>query len=129
MTNTPQVNGWTLAQRLKFARAGAGLDQQQIAEAVGASRPSVSGYERGLTEPSASVFVRWANATGVTLDWLAEGVETEMAPADNGGSQIVRPKGFEPLTFWSVVEPDVDVPIPDTVDELLESFAACAPVA
>ena len=99
MTNTPQMTSWTLAQRLKFARVGAGFDQQEIADRVGASRPSVSGYERGLTEPSASVFVRWANATGVTLDWLAEGVETQKTPTLASEGLAVRPKGFEPLTF------------------------------
>ena len=77
MTYTPVQTTWTLQQRLKFARVGAGLDQQQLADSVGTSRASVSGYERGVAEPSASVFVRWANVTGVTLDWLAEGVSVD----------------------------------------------------
>lgn len=80
MMQEPVQTTWSLAQRLKFARVGAGLDQAVLADKVGAARASISNYERGVAEPSASVFVRWANATGVTLDWLAEGVS-----ADNCG--------------------------------------------
>ncbi|WP_207558377.1 hypothetical protein, partial [Mycobacteroides abscessus] len=35
------------------------------------------------------------------VSWLAEG-EGEQPPEGDGPS-VVRPKGFEPLTFWSVV--------------------------
>ena len=62
------------------------LDQQHIADMLGVARTTVSTWERGETEPSASNFVRWAQITGQPLAWLAEG--------------IVRPKGLEPPTFW-----------------------------
>lgn len=104
----------SLARRIKVARVGADLDQVTLAERVGVSRQTISHWERGGAEPGLTAAVRLALATGVSLDWLAEGVETEMAPAANDGSQAVRPKGFEPLTFWSVVEPAL-VAVPDFV--------------
>jgi transcriptional regulator with XRE-family HTH domain len=76
---------WTLAERLKKARQLAGMEQAQLAEAVGVSRVSISNYELGKTEPTVTTFVLWAEATGATLEWLAEGV--------------VRPEGFEPPTY------------------------------
>lgn len=101
---------WTLVDRLKKSRILADLDQTQIANALGIARNTVSNWETGRSEPSASAFVRWARVTGVSLEWLAEGIaETTTAPAEaravEGG---VRPKGLEPLTFWSVVAPLLD---------------------
>ena len=94
-----------LATRIRVARVGAGLDQEQIAVACGTSRGTVSNWELGRHQIKLTDAVRLAAATGVTLEWLAEGVETEMAPTANSGSHAARPEGFEPPTFWSVVEP------------------------
>jgi transcriptional regulator with XRE-family HTH domain len=78
---------WTLTDRLRKAREHRGLDQAQLAELIGVHRRSVVNYELGRTQPRRPQLIAWALATGVALDWL-EG--------------DVRPKGFEPLTFWSV---------------------------
>ncbi|WP_096359409.1 helix-turn-helix domain-containing protein [Microbacterium sp. TPU 3598] len=95
---------WTLVDRLRKSRLLAGLEQAQIADALGVARNTVSNWERGRSEPSATYFVRWAHATGVTLDWLAEGVNAETAPTEveavsSLSQHSVRPKGLEPLTF------------------------------
>ncbi|WP_425468280.1 helix-turn-helix domain-containing protein [Protaetiibacter larvae] len=74
-----------LAKRLRAARLLVDLEQADIAVRVGVARQTVSNWERGLTEPSATQFVRWAHVTGQPLEWLAEGV--------------VRPEGLEPPTF------------------------------
>lgn len=117
MNDSPAVKNWNLAQRLKFARIGAGLDQGELASRVGTARSSVSNYERGLAEPSASIFVRWANETGVTLDWLAEGIETQKAPALVGEGRLYTPRDSnpEPADYGSVT-------IPDFAAELIASW-------
>jgi transcriptional regulator with XRE-family HTH domain len=66
---------WTLAERLRRSRLLAGLDQREIAERLGIARQTVSLWEIGKTEPSATNFVRWAEETGQPLEWLAEGVK------------------------------------------------------
>lgn len=81
---------WTLSERLRRARLLAGLEQKDVAAALGVNRATVSLWETGKTEPSASNFVRWAQLTGQPIEWLAEGV--------------VRPEGLEPPTFWSVAD-------------------------
>jgi DNA-binding XRE family transcriptional regulator len=91
---------WTLTDRLRKARLLAGLEQADLAERLRVSRNSISNYENGKTEPSATTFVRWAAATGVTLEWLAEGIRVnDKTPAEAGVLEDVRPKGFEPPTF------------------------------
>jgi len=65
---------WTLTDRLRKSRLLAGLEQAEIAAALGVARNTVSNWEHGRSEPPASAFVRWSRATGVPLEWLAEGV-------------------------------------------------------
>lgn len=65
----------TVGQRLATARRVAGFDQTAMGMLVGASRPTVSAWERDEREPSFSQVVRWANETGQSLEWLAGGVE------------------------------------------------------
>ncbi len=96
---------WTLLDRLKYARLLAGMEQAEIAARLGVARTTVSAWETGRTEPSATNFVRWAHVTGQPLEWLAEGIN-DKTPAEAGVvssvSTRVRPEGFEPPTFWSV---------------------------
>lgn len=77
----------------------AGIDQAPLADALGMSRNTISNYETGKTDVPAWVMVRYAEATGVSLEWLAYGRNAK-APAEAGAD--VRHEGFEPPTFWSV---------------------------
>lgn len=61
----------TLGERLAKARKDARLDQQQIAEQLGVSRPTVSHWERNRSEPNVTHAARWAEITGVSFGWLA----------------------------------------------------------
>lgn len=72
--STITVTGLSLAKRLRASRLLADMEQSDIAAAIGVSRQTVSGWEQGRTEPSATYFVRWASVTGQSLEWLAEGV-------------------------------------------------------
>lgn len=62
-----------LSDRLAEARVAAGLTQQQLADALGVSKPRVSEWERGHTEPRASRLPAVARAVGVDpLQLVAE---------------------------------------------------------
>lgn len=65
---------WTLSERLRRSRLLAGLEQKDVAAALGVNRATVSLWETGKSEPSATNFVLWAQATGQPIEWLAEGV-------------------------------------------------------
>lgn len=69
---------WSLSERLRRSRLFAGLEQEQMARALGVARNTVSNWERGRSEPPASSFVRWASLVGVPLEWLAEGVDAPL---------------------------------------------------
>ena len=98
---TITLNGtMTLGELLALYRQLGGLDQTQMGEALGASRPTISAWERDLREPSFSQVVTWARLTGQPLAPLVEAVNAKTAPTEvEAVEDVVRPKGLEPLTF------------------------------
>jgi transcriptional regulator with XRE-family HTH domain len=72
-TQRANVPTFDQADRLAKARKFAGLDQGQLADAIGISRNSVSNYEAGKTSPRIIVLRAWADVTGVPIEWLQTG--------------------------------------------------------
>jgi transcriptional regulator with XRE-family HTH domain len=79
MTAAPQdlratVPHFGLGDRLKKARTAAGYQQQELADALGVSRNTVSNYETEsvATADRATVY-RWAVACGVAYGWIEAG--------------------------------------------------------
>ena len=56
--------------RLKAARAGLDLSQQELAERVGVSRQTISGIEKGDYNPTINLCIAICKALGKTLDEL-----------------------------------------------------------
>ena len=56
--------------RLKAARAGLDLSQQELAERVGVSRQTISAIEKGDYNPTINLCVAICRALGKTLDEL-----------------------------------------------------------
>ena len=56
--------------RLKAARAGLDLSQQELAERVGVSRQTISAIEKGDYNPTINLCVSICKALGRTLDEL-----------------------------------------------------------
>lgn len=61
---------WTLGDRLLKARRAAELSQADLAKAIGVHRKSVTRWELGQSEPSASLLIPLARALGVSVAWL-----------------------------------------------------------
>lgn len=72
-TATGFVPEWTITDRLRKARELTGLDQETFAKDIGASRGTVSNYERGSKTHQKSVLMTWAMRSGVPLEWLLTG--------------------------------------------------------
>ncbi|MDF1705054.1 MAG: helix-turn-helix transcriptional regulator [Aeromicrobium sp.] len=85
MTTTTVIPTWTLAEKLQKARKTAGISRADMAQRLGKAERTVISWECSEREPHITLVERWAHLTSVDFDWLSEGV--------------VRPKGFEPLTF------------------------------
>ena len=56
--------------KLKAARAGRDLSQQQLAEAVGVSRQTINAIEKGDYNPTIKLCIAICRALGCTLDEL-----------------------------------------------------------
>ena len=56
--------------KLKAARAGRDMSQQQLAEAVGVSRQTINAIEKGDYNPTIKLCIAICRALGCTLDEL-----------------------------------------------------------
>ena len=56
--------------KLKAARAGRDLSQQQLADAVGVSRQTINAIEKGDYNPTIKLCIAICRALGCTLDEL-----------------------------------------------------------
>lgn len=95
----PAIPAWTLGDRMRKARVAAGLEQADLAKRVGVSRPTVSQWERGRSEPRATQLLAWADATGHHIEWLL-GVRSRCS--------------FGRLHFLGLISGPVLLPIPNT---------------
>lgn len=76
-----------LNDRLKEARLKAGFTQKQAAEKVGIAATTLSGYERGASDPDVNTLYALMNALGVDANFLYQDYnqeETKKSPAPEG---------------------------------------------
>lgn len=64
---------WTLGERLRKARNHAGMEQVELADALGVARNTISNYETDRRHPSKALIRYWAEVCGVSNDWLVDG--------------------------------------------------------
>jgi transcriptional regulator with XRE-family HTH domain len=66
----------TLGARLKWLRERKGKDltAQEVADAIGIGRSTLSGYETDQDRPGRETVVAMASYYGVTVDWLISGM-------------------------------------------------------
>lgn len=97
-----QIAAATPAELLKGTRGAAGLTTREIGAKVGVSASTVSAWERGAGEPSATQFILWARATKQPLDQMIEGLSS-CTPWDSNP----EPTDYESIaaTFWELVGP------------------------
>jgi transcriptional regulator with XRE-family HTH domain len=65
-----RVPAWTLGDRLRKARATAGLTRPQLAAGVGVSVRAIAAAETDERAPGQLELGRWAQVTGVPVGWL-----------------------------------------------------------
>lgn len=79
-----------IGHRIKEARQGAGLTQEQLAEIVGVSRSAVAQWETGRTGQVGANLTRIAAALGVTAGHLLEGSRRDDSPLDGAEVALLR---------------------------------------
>ena len=91
-----------MPDRLRKSLRVADLGVQEMADYLEVERNTISRWINGRTNPPAAALRLWAMRTGVNYAWIRNG---ETPTADGDGGLSVRPKGFEPPTFWFGVGP------------------------
>jgi transcriptional regulator with XRE-family HTH domain len=73
-TNPTHIPVWTPGDRFRKAREDAGLTQQELADAIGVDRKTISAYELDERKrPMKSIISAWALRCGVPREWLISG--------------------------------------------------------
>jgi transcriptional regulator with XRE-family HTH domain len=68
-----RIPTWTLGDRLRKAREAAGLRQDDLAPMLHVARATLASWENNKHMPSYLAVLKWAEVTGVPVEWLAEG--------------------------------------------------------
>ena len=97
-----------IAERLRQARASAGLSQGQIAKLLGMHRPTITEIEAGRRRVSAEELGALADAYGVTVQWLATDQDDSSLPQDDrillAAREIAKMKGGDIDRLISVLK-------------------------
>lgn len=72
-----------IASRLRLAREGAGLSQEQVAKKMNLHRPTISEIEAGRRRVSAEELAQFAEIYGVDANWLTGEEEAESDPEED----------------------------------------------
>jgi transcriptional regulator with XRE-family HTH domain len=66
---------WTRGDRLRKSLESAGMSVQEMADALGVSRTSISSWIHERNRPNRPSVMLWAMRTGVPLHWIETGHE------------------------------------------------------
>lgn len=77
---------FTVAEKIKLLREGAGQTQSELAKTLGLSRSGVNAWEMGLSVPSTQYIVELAKHFNVSTDFLL-GMDNTATISINGLSQ------------------------------------------
>lgn len=80
-----------VAQNIVLLRTGQEMTQAQLGERLNYSDKSVSKWERGESIPDVFVLKQIADMFGVTVDWLLEAHDGEVAPPPAEPVSVFRP--------------------------------------
>lgn len=75
---------WDVADRLRKSLRVCHMEQQEMADYLGVSRNTVSGWVNGARTPDTRTLRLWAMRTGASFNWLKDGTP---APDDDGGGE------------------------------------------
>ena len=91
---------FTFADRLGKALSVSGVSNQEMAEALGVSRTTITNYTSGRTVPSKLQLKEWSLKTGAPLEWLTTGIDQTENPHPHGTGEGLSepPAGLDPAT-------------------------------
>lgn len=86
---------FTFADRLGKALHVSGVSTQEMADALGVTRTTITNYTSGRTKPSKLQIKEWAFKTGAPIEWLINGIDpTENPHQTPGGGKNSEPPAY-----------------------------------
>lgn len=79
--NSMRTNKEEIGDRIRQVRKRLGLEQLDLGIKIGASKQTISGYEKGRSYPSYDFLTSLAGLAAVSLDWLITGHESLVSPS------------------------------------------------
>lgn len=113
----------TVGELIRRVREERDLTQTDVARIIGASQSRVAKWEANAHQMKFTDAVTFADALNVPLEWLVEAAKREKASTPKSESRVARPEGFEPPTFWSVVD---ELSLAEQVNAIFDSLYADA---
>lgn len=83
--DTSPVPEWDVADRMRKALRVASMTPGQMAEYLDVGGNTVSTWINGRINPSKQTLRLWALRTGVSFQWLSEGIAPTPTPGPDGG--------------------------------------------
>ena len=80
-----------LAHRMECARISLDVTQEQLADGLGIARQTLTGYEKGHTDPPVSLLAQFCGDYRIDPQWLLLGVRRRHA-AEDGDYELRAPQ-------------------------------------
>ena len=91
-----------IGQKIKAARQGAKLTQEQVAEALGVSRQTVSNWENEKSYPDIVSVIKMSDLYSISLDTLLKGDPKMIEHLDESTNVVKSQRKFSKLILISV---------------------------
>jgi transcriptional regulator with XRE-family HTH domain len=75
----PDAPRMDIHQRIRHLRESRNLEQADVADAIGWSRPMISAVENGRKKPGRDLLRALATYYGVSMDWIESGTDSSKA--------------------------------------------------
>lgn len=79
-----------MKDRIKSLRVNRGMSQAELGEILGVGQKTVSGIERGENNPTVAQLIALSDYFGVTIDWIAKGVDVSLQSEDRALLNAVK---------------------------------------
>jgi len=98
-----------LGQKLKEERSKAGMKQEELAQAIGVSRQTVSNWENNRSYPDIASVMKLSDLYGLSLDELLKELEIEIITYNDDTSSVRENAAFLIETYLETVGMRVEV--------------------
>ena len=94
----------SINKRMKELREANGLNKAEFAKIIGVTKSSITRYENDEMKPNLDVIQNICNSFGVTMEWLANGKESDKPDEYAAVFARCRKEGISPKKLNSIID-------------------------